>query len=100
VGPSFSISVGQLTLKVTVSFFRRIAFDHLAADVRRSIRRAYDVRAADFQIDFDHVAEKILLAEFGRRQRLPHLFRRGGDVDRVDDGWFEIVDVRHILSCR
>ena len=61
--PSFSTSAGQLTLKVTVSFSRGLAFDHLAADVDRAIRRADDERAADLQIDLDRIAGKILSAE-------------------------------------
>ena len=37
--------------------------------------------------------EKVLPAEFGRGQRLPYLFGRGGDVDGVDDGRLEFRDV-------
>ena len=68
---------------------RRLAFDHFARDVRRPIRRVHDVRAADPQIDLDRIAEEIFPAELRRRQRLPHLLGRGGDVDGVDDGGFE-----------
>jgi len=37
---------GQLTFQVMVSFFRRITFDHFAADVDGTIRRAGDERAS------------------------------------------------------
>src|SRR6185369_5823095 len=72
---------------------RRIAFDHLAADMYRAIRRAGDEGAADLEVGLDRKAGKILPAELGRRQRLPHLLGRGGDVDRVDDRGLELVDL-------
>src|SRR5215207_430829 len=77
---------------------RRIAFDHLAADMLRAIRRAGDEGAADFQVGLDRKAGKILPAELGRGQRRPYLFRRGGDVDRVDDRGLEILDVHDAPS--
>src|SRR5581483_9967127 len=40
----------------------------------------------------DRIAEEILLAELRRCQRLPHLLRRGGDVDGVDRHRLEPVD--------
>ena len=45
---------------------RRIALDHLAADVNRAVRRAQDVRAADLQIDLDGESVKVLPGEFRR----------------------------------
>src|SRR5437016_4864922 len=72
---------------------RRVACDHFAADMNRTVRRAGDERAADLQLDLHREAGKILSGELGRGQRLPDLFRRGGDVDGVDDGGFEVVDV-------
>ena len=39
---------------------RRIAFDHLAADMHRAVGRAGDEGAADFQVGLDRKAGKIL----------------------------------------
>ena len=79
-------------------FVRRIAFDHLAADVQRTIGLAHDERAADPQIDLDGKAGEILPAELRRRQCLPYLLRRRGDVDRVDDRGLELFDVHDTPS--
>src|SRR6185437_16713062 len=48
--------------------------------------------ASDFLLDLDRIAEEIFLAELGRCQRLPHLLRRGGDVDGVDRQRLELVE--------
>src|SRR6266581_5472171 len=75
---------------------RRIAFDHFAADVNRTVRRAGDERTANLQLGLHREAGKILPGELRGRQRLPDFLRRGGDVDGVDDGGLELADVhRH-----
>src|SRR5262249_12861773 len=76
---------------------RRLAFDHFARDVQRSVGGAHDERAADLQVDLDRVAEKIFPAELGAGQRLPDLLRCGSDVDRVDERGFEPGNV-HVYA--
>src|SRR6267154_3017302 len=66
--------------------------------MQRAVRRAHDVGAADPEVDLDRVAEKILSAELGRGQCLPHLLRRRGDVDGVDDRGFEVCNVHDTPS--
>src|ERR1700682_5985105 len=69
------------------------AFDHFTADVNRTVRRASDERAADPELGLHPKAGKILPGELRRRQRLPDLLRGGGDVDGVDNGRLEVIDV-------
>src|SRR4051812_3577223 len=63
-----------------------------------TIRRPHDEPTADFRFDLDGKAKEILPAEFGRPQRLPHFFGRGGDVNGVDGIGSEIADVEHQLA--
>src|ERR1700687_2404840 len=73
---------------------RRVAFDHLATDVQRTIRRAHDVRAADSQIDLHRIAEKIFPAELRTRQCLPDLLGGRRDIDGVNDRRLEVLDLQ------
>src|SRR5712664_3203537 len=77
---------------------RRIAFDHFATDVNRTVRRAGDERAADFQLGLHRKAGKILPGELRARQRLPDFLRRRADIDGVDDRRLEVVDVHDTPS--
>ena len=88
--PSFATRSGQLTFHVTVSLSRRIVFEHFAGDVLRTVGRAHDEAAAELRLHLHRKAEKIFPAELGRGQRLPHFFRRGGDVDGVDGERLEL----------
>src|ERR1700733_5764074 len=68
--------------------------------MQRTVRRAHNIGAADSQLDLDGIAEEIFPAEFRRCQRLPDLLSCRGDIDRIDDGRLEAVDVhdRYISS--
>src|SRR5258708_3183596 len=71
----------------------RVAFDHLAIDVQRTVRRVHDVRTANLQIDLNRIAEEIFPGELRRCQRLPDLLRRRCNVDGVDGSRLEMIDV-------
>jgi hypothetical protein len=92
-GPEFFYQRRPVDVPGDGEAFRRIAFEHLAADMHGAVGRAGDEGAADLQVGLDRKAGKILPAEFRRRQRPPHLLGRGGDVDGVDDGRLEFSEI-------
>jgi hypothetical protein len=96
VGPSFFDQFRPVDVEGEAQLPRRITFDHYAADMQRTIGLADDISTADSLIDFDRVAEKIFSAELRRCQCFPHPLWRRGDVDRIDDGGFEIAGVHDI----
>src|SRR4029077_17897728 len=77
---------------------RGIAFDHLAADLYRAVRRPRNERAADLQLRLHREAGKILPGKLRSGQRGKDFLRRGGDIDRVDDRRLEMVDVHRPSS--
>src|SRR4051794_282490 len=65
-----------------------------------TIGRARNEGAANAKLGLDRKTGEILSAELRRGQRLPHLLRRRGDIDRVDDRGLEFCNVHRRYSSR